>query len=405
MKKLLIFLAISQFAINNSNAQWYSYDGFKKEGINVSQTFFLANKKFQKIDSNLINAPVSLNVHSVSKYLKNSTAAYKKSFEQNRKDSITKIVELNTSIAVQEKLLTTETDEERKKEINDQIKKLVEERDERTNTPELNERIKDKFAELRYLRKRLPGIRLFPVTSRLAAESYFENHDTLVHESDADGVFSFEYAYLNYLTNSKRLGFFVEPISDNIGPVRLSLGLLLLAPANKDTTGGKTPVEKQAKDSINSTMSFRDRFKSSGGNASINASFPLLQAHDANNYFDFKSYLSPRFCIDVPREDTAVQRFAFNTQLGFESQLKIKTYKDVFNILLCHRYARILGNSTFYDNMGFKNKDRKSFNFTTWTVGFIAKNRLAVYYTWYAGKSLVTETIKNNNSLTANIQL
>jgi hypothetical protein len=151
---------------------------------------------------------------------------------------------------------------------------------------------------------------------------------------------------------------------------------------------------------------FQDKFKSAGGIAQLNASFALLHLHD-KKYFDLKAYASPRFAADVPKEDTSVQRFAHHTQLGGEVQLKVTTFEKAFTFLFCWRGFQAWGNSTFYDNMGFTGADqRKSFNFNTWTVGVIVKDKLQFYYTWYTGSSRAVNQVpqKNNNSLTSTYQ-
>jgi hypothetical protein len=240
----------------------------------------------------------------------------------------------------------------------------------------------------------------FPVHDKAEAAAFYDNEEELVFVDDEKGIFKLEHAYLNYLSQSKKLAVYSEVAYDYIGPVRLSLGLLGLVPSAKDS-GFST----KKSDSIYNKKLFQDRFKSAGGVAQLNVSFPLLHAHD-KKYFDLKVYASPRFAIDAPKEDTNVQRFAHHTQLGSEVQLKINTFDKVFSFLLCWRGFQAWGNSTFYDNMGFEGKNRKSFNFNTWTIGFIAKDKVQFYYTWYSGHSRAVNQIskENNNSLTVNYQ-
>jgi hypothetical protein len=214
-----------------------------------------------------------------------------------------------------------------------------------------------------------------------------------------DGIFSLEHAYLNYLTESKRAALYSEVMHDYLGSVRVSLGLLVALPARKDSA--KTT---QASDSVWNKKSFIDKFRSAGGVAQLSFSYPLfhLQVKEA---VDFKLFATPRFAIDLPQEDTSVQRFAHHTQLNAEAQLKINTLEQNFTFLLCWKGMVAWGNRTFYDNMGFVGKDeRKRFNFNTWTVGFIAKKKIAVYYTWYSGDTRATRQVglTNNNSLTTN---
>jgi hypothetical protein len=239
----------------------------------------------------------------------------------------------------------------------------------------------------------------FPARTKAEADAFYDNKEELDF-ADTTGIFKLEHAYLNYLSQSKKLAVYSEVAYDYIGPVRLSLGLLGLVPSAKDS--GFTTKKS---DSIYNKKLFQDRFKSAGGVAQLNVSFPLLHAHD-KKYFDLKVYASPRFAIDAPKEDTNVQRFAHHTQLGSEVQLKINTFDKVFSFLLCWRGFQAWGNSTFYDNMGFEGKNRKSFNFNTWTIGFIAKDKVQFYYTWYSGHSRAVNQIskENNNSLTVNYQ-
>jgi hypothetical protein len=240
---------------------------------------------------------------------------------------------------------------------------------------------------------------LIPVRTVEQSKAFYENSDSLVL-TDKDNLFKLEHAYLNYLSQSKKMAVYSEVANDFIGPVRLSLGLIGLVPSAKDSA-----VTTKKSDSIYNKKLFQDRFKSGGGIAQLNVSFPLLYIHD-KRYVDFKVYASPRFCIDAPKEDTNVQRFSHHTQVGAEAQLKITTFEKTFTFLLCWRGFQAWGNSTFYDNMGFTGTDRKSFNFNTWTIGFIAKSKLQFYYTWYSGDTRATNQIskQNNNSLTANYQ-
>jgi hypothetical protein len=258
----------------------------------------------------------------------------------------------------------------------------------------------DQKSLLYYLEKKSTECQwLIPVRTLEQSKAFYENSDSLVL-ADKDGLFKLEHAYLNYLSQSKKLAVYSEVANDFIGPVRLSLGLIGLAPSAKDSA-----VTTKESDSIYNKKLFQDRFKSGGGLAQLNVSFPLLYIHD-KHYVDFKVYASPRFCIDAPKEDTNVQRFSHHTQLGAEVQLKINTFEKTFTFLLCWRGFQAWGNSTFYDNMGFTGTDRKSFNFNTWTVGFIAKSKLQFYYTWYGGDSRAVNQMsnQNNNSLTANYQ-
>lgn len=248
--------------------------------------------------------------------------------------------------------------------------------------------------EVKYNEKRKKWISLIPVKNKTEAIAYFENSDTLVHETNKEGAFQFEHSYLNYLSRTKSFAAYTEPTHGFIAPVRLSLGLMALAPSSKDSANQT--------DSAFNKQRFMDRFRSSGGNAILTASFPLLRIHDDSGYIDLKSYAVTRFCIDVPREDTTLQRFAHNTQFGIETQLKISSKNEEMKLLLCHKYSAILGNSTFYDNMGFTGSGRKKFDFNTWTVGFVAKGVLALYYTWYTGSGRAINPVPQNNSLTVN---
>ncbi len=217
--------------------------------------------------------------------------------------------------------------------------------------------------------------------------------------SSKEGIFSLEHAYLNYLTQSKRIAVYSEVMHDYIGPVRVSLGLMFAAPAKKDSA-----KSTKASDSVWEKKSFIDKFRSGGGIAQLNFSYPLLHLQ-IRKYADLKLFATPRFAIDIPREDTTVQRFAHHTQLNAEAQLKINTLEENFTFLLCWKGMMAWGNSTFYDNMGFVgSSERKRFNFNTWTVGFIAKKKVAVYYTWYSGDTRATRQVgeTNNHSLTTN---
>lgn len=250
-------------------------------------------------------------------------------------------------------------------------------------------------------KKTADGRKFFPVRNITQAQAYYENSDEL-DLADEDGFFSLEHAYLNYLSQSKKIAAYSEIGHDYFGPVRISAGLLGLAPSSKDS--GFTTKQS---DSIYNKKLFQERFKSGGGNVIFNFSYSLLHLHDKDSkYFDLKVYASPRFSIDIPKEDTNVQRFAHHTQLGGEVQLKVTSFEKVFTFLLCWRGFQAWGNSTFYDNMGFVNKDRKSFNFNTWTTGVIIKKNLQFFYTWYSGDSRAVNQIsaKNNNSITANYQ-
>ena len=273
----------------------------------------------------------------------------------------------------------------------DKVKVLSNQRDNVKNT--------GTNAIIRYAKTRVPNFSFLPVISKDAAELFFENKDD-VTDNSKEGIFSVEHAYLNYLSQSKRLAAYSELLHDYFGPVRVSLGLIAMLPASKDSAS-----TTKVSDSIWNKKSFVDKFKSGGGLTMLNFTFPLIHAHD-NKYIDFKLYASPRFCIDAPKEDTNLQRFAHHTQLGLEAQLKIVTHDTAFSFLLCWRGMEAWGNSTFYDNMGFTGDQRKSFNFNTWTVGFIAKKKLAFYYTWYSGDSRAINQVgqKNNNTLTANYQ-
>lgn len=261
-------------------------------------------------------------------------------------------------------------------------------------TKNVGTRSSSEKAEVGYNKKRKNWFSLIPVTNKTEAIAYFENSDTLIHETNKEGAFQFEHSYLNYLSRTKSFAAYTEPTHGFIAPVRLSLGLMALAPSSKDSTSQT--------DSAFNKKRFMDRFRSSGGNAILTASFPLLRIHDDTGYIDLKSYAVTRFCIDVPREDTTLQRFAHNTQFGIETQLKISTKNEEMKLLLCHKYSTILGNSTFYDNMGFTGKGRKRFDFNTWTVGFIAKGVIAMYYTWYTGSARAINPVPQNNSLTVN---
>ncbi len=258
--------------------------------------------------------------------------------------------------------------------------------------------IRNQKIQYEYIQDRSQLIDFLPVRNAKTAISYYQNSDTLVVAKD--GIFLFEHAYLNYLSSTKKLAAYTEVLGDFIGPVRLSLGMLLLAPATKDSL-----VSTRKSDSEFNLKLFQDRFKSGGGNIQLNAVYPLVQLQN-NKYFSFKAILSPKFCIDVPKEDTSIQRIAINTQAAFDARLQINTFSNNFIFLLCFRGLQAWGNSSFYDNMGFKNKERKSFNFNTWTFGFIAKQQLALYYTWYSGTSRAINQVGqvNNNSLTVNYQ-
>lgn len=255
--------------------------------------------------------------------------------------------------------------------------------------------------QINYLNRLKKSFVPFPVRDQAQAKAFFDNKEELIFTND-EGIFKLEHAYLNYLSQSKKLAIYSEVAYDYIGPVRLSLGLIGLVPSVKDSS-----FSSKKNDSIYNKKLFQDRFKSGGGAAQLNVSFPILHVHDVNTkYFDLKVYASPRFCIDVPKEDTAVQRFAHHTQAGAEVQLKVITAEKVFSFLLCWRGFQAWGNSTFYDNMGFTGTGRKSFNFNTWTVGAIVKNNFQLYYTWYSGHSRAINQAgqQNNNSLTANYQ-
>lgn len=253
--------------------------------------------------------------------------------------------------------------------------------------------------QVAYLERLKKYFVLLPARSMEEAKAFFDNKEGLSF-ANKKGIFELEHAYLNYLSQSKKLAVYSEVAHDYIGSFRLSLGLLGLVPSAKDSV-----FSTKKSDSIYNKKLFQDRFKSAGGIAQFNVSLPLLHIHD-DKYLDFKVYASPRFSIDVPKEDTNVQRFAHHTQLGSEVQLKVNTAEKVFSFLLCWRGFQALGNSTFYDNMGFEGKNRKSFNFNTWTIGFIAKDQLQLYYTWYGGDSRAVNQIskENNNSLTVNYQ-
>jgi hypothetical protein len=66
---------------------------------------------------------------------------------------------------------------------------------------------------------------------------------------------------------------------------------------------------------------------------------------------------------------------------------------------LCHRYARIMGNSTFMTIWALQGGNLQAFQFyNNVDGGFIAKSTMAVYYTWYAGKSRCNR-LTNNKAL------
>jgi hypothetical protein len=372
-------------------AQWYSYDGFEKQSVtNIGQTS-TANLIINTAGRSKNRRDFIKDMDQRAFRLKNLLDTVKR-----RKDSlIARIKDAIVSLA--EEIITAGNDnkrdslQKRKDSLNINLQAAYANRS-------LEDMIKTQRAQFKYAKKRVPGIHFFPAEFKSASYAFFDNSDTIIQTDE--GIFQFEHAYLNYLTQSNRIAAYTEPLFDHIGPVRVSLGLMALAPAAKDSA----KTTKQS-DSIWNKKTFMDKFRSGGGLAQINFMYPLLFIHD-NKYIDFKLYASPRFSIDVPREDTSIQRFAHHTQIGVEAQLKIKTFKDNFNFLLCFRSMQAWGNKTFMDNMGFQGKDRKSFNFNTWTVGLIAKKHLALYYTWYTGDSRAINQVsqQNNNSLTANYQ-
>jgi hypothetical protein len=386
-KYIFILLYVSLFS-KLCRAQFYSYDSYNKKEVkggvskgivsamNISSIKGLTNKEvktqLEQTFNNLDNALTEYRKkkRDAAKQIRNQIVSSHASFlPTNNKDSIQHVIDsLNTLL---QNLMADRT-------IEDGF---------------VNQKL-----QFKYTQKRIPGITLLPIGNAKTAAAFFENSDTIIMASE-DGIFKFEHAYLNYLSNSKKLAAYTEPLADYWGPVRLSMGLLALVPSSKDSN-----ISTKKSDSIFNQKTFKDRFRSGGGAIMLNFMYPLLHAHD-NKYIDFKIYASPRFCIDVPKEDTSVQRFAHHTQLGVEAQLKINTLNNNFNFLLCFRGLQGWGNSSFYDNMGFTNNERKSFNFNTWTIGFIAKKQVAFYYTWYGGDSkVINPTMPINNSLTLNYQ-
>jgi hypothetical protein len=389
IKLLLITLALN---INGTlTAQWYSYDGFERQqvmvGVGTSVTNELITTTGRTTTKKMFSEEMDKKAEELKK-LKDTIIKQRDALIEKTKTDIN--ILLSKSVAEADPDKRTKLDEERQA-LNKKLMELYADRS-------LIHQVELQYEQFKYAKKRAPGLHLFPAGFKSASYAFFENSDTVILTKE--DLFQFEHAYLNYLSQSRRIAAYTEPIYDHIGPVRVSLGLMGLAPSSKDSA-----VTTKKSDSIWNKKTFMDKFRSGGGIAQLNFMYPLLYAGD-NKYIDFKLYASPRFAIDIPAEDTSVQRFAHHTQAGVEAQLKINTFEGNFNLLFCFRGMQTWGNSTFMDNMGFQGKNRKSFNFNTWTIGFIAKKKLAVYYTWYSGDSrAINTTLQNsNNSFTANYQ-
>jgi hypothetical protein len=436
-RRLLFLCGVLILSQTMLKAQWYSYDGFEKR-TKAAKAPVMGNPASPPAAKNVIDSFIEQSEH---RFFDSKASALVKSFNAGEKNTtifksldetlqklqmesnagkdapggkrISRMNDLLRKIKKEKKRIIDlmedsivkiyeqqilETDEAKRKELKVLSEKLNEELLILYSDRGLENQVKLQIDRFKYAKTRAPGVFPFPAGFRSASFAFFDNSDTIILTKE--DVFQFEHAYLNYLTGTQKIAAYTEPLFDHIGPVRVSLGLLALAPSSKDSV-----VTTKKSDSLWKQKIFASKFRSGGGIAQLNFMYPLLHAHD-NKYIDFKLYASPRFAIDVPREDTSVQRFAHHTQMGVEAQLKINTFEGNFNFLLCFRGMQVWGNSTFMDNMGFTGSQRKSFNFNTWTVGFIAKKHLALYYTWYSGDSRAINKAPavTNNSITANYQ-
>jgi hypothetical protein len=385
-------LMIISFLLNTSlKAQWYSYDGFEKRtnnsGMSLNVTNQVINAAARTSSKRAFRDTMDARADSLSKLIK-QVKKKKDTLILSIRDSI---IRLLNQVIGEHNSARKDSLQKHRDSFNLVLQNIYADRS-------LEDMIILQREQFKYAKKRAPGLHFFPAGFKSAAFAYFDNSDTII--TTKEDIFQFEHAYLNYLTGSKKIAAYTEPLFDYLGPVRVSLGLMALAPSTKDSA-----VTTKKSDSIWNKKVFTDKFRSGGGIAQVNFMYPLLFIHD-NRYIDFKLYASPRFSIDAPQEDTSVQRFAHHTQLGVEAQLKITTFNENFKFLLCFRGMQAWGNKTFMDNMGFQGKDRKSFNFNTWTVGLIAKKHLAFYYTWYSGDTRAINQVSKpaNNSLTANYQ-
>ncbi len=397
MLKLCTICTIVVFILtqNKIYGQYYGYQTYKLRTENTSKG--LKQSEVYKIPKDLNNSDSSYSKRAIKKAVKRSIDNLDnlllKLQYQSENNFRAKRLEIDSLLY---KKYTNSDNINFKDSIQKVIDSLNIKLHESTIDKTMQRVFKQQKSQYEYTLDRTQYVDFFPVRNALTAKSYYKNSDTIVKAKN--GLFYFDYAYLNYLSNSKKLAGYTEVLADYVGPVRTSVGILMLAPSSKDSA-----VTTATSDSIFNRKLFQDRFKSGGGHIQLNTVYPLVQIQDAK-FFDFKAILSPKFCIDVPKEDTSVQRFATNTQLALDLRLQINPLNRSFTFLFCFRGMQGWGNSTFYDNMNFKGNERKSFNFNTYTVGFIAKEQLSVYYTWYSGDSRAVNQVgqSNNNSLTVN---
>ncbi len=233
--------------------------------------------------------------------------------------------------------------------------------------------------------------KFFPCRNVDQSRSYFDNSDTLITTAKDSGFFNFDHAYMNYLIQSKSYAAYTEITYDYFGPVRMSVGMLLMTPYSKDSANQTNEVYNKQR--------FLDRFKSGGGNIITSFVLPFITS-TPNKYVDLKSNLVGRFSLDVPQEDTSYQRFAHNTQLGIETQLTLTSDEEKIKLFFNNKYMSVWGNSTFMDNINLKGDNRKRFDLSTWSIGASVKGAFTIYYTWYSGSSTVIDNVTNNGSLT-----
>lgn len=187
---------------------------------------------------------------------------------------------------------------------------------------------------------------------------------------------------VSYNDSVSNISLYSEIASDFIGPVRVSAGITLAYPKTDTNT-----VEQQKID----RNKFLQRFSTGGGTVAFNFILPLF-TYDSK-IFGTTMSTGPRFSLDPPSYGVSSGKFVNNTALGTDLQLELRGVKEVFKFTGAFRLSYIAGNSSFYDALQLKDKDRKGFWLNNYMIGVNIKDIFTLSYTKFWGSQNIKDKL------------